>query len=79
MYTYTMMATGENTPTTVTTTRSSVDSNNSDQHGFTQDWVDNHSSRVGQRQIEVHDVPHGAPRSQIHQEEEESKKKSLLD
>lgn len=53
---------------TVATSRST-----SDDHGFTQDWVDNHANRVAQRQLEVHNVPHGQPRTQIHQEEEERK------
>ena len=66
------MATSDDTPPTVATSRSSVESN-SEEHGFTQDWVENHSNRVAQRQIEVHDVPRGAPRTQIHQEEEESR------
>lgn len=52
---------------TVTTSHST-----SDEHGFTQDWVDNHATRAAQRQLEVHNVPHGPPRTQIHQEEEES-------
>ncbi|RZB40588.1 presenilin -like, partial [Asbolus verrucosus] len=69
MYAYTSMATRDETPSTVATSRSSVDSG--EEHGFTQDWVDNHSTRVAQRQLEVHDVPRGAPRTQIHQEEEE--------
>lgn len=67
MYAYTSMATGEEVPN-VRTSRSA-----SEDHGFTQDWVDNHVGRVNQRQLEVHDVPSGQPRTQIHQEEEERK------
>jgi presenilin 1 len=69
MYTYAGMATHDEPPAAVAS-RSSVDSN-SEEHGFTRDWVENHSSRVAQRQLEVHDVPRGTPRTQIHQEEEE--------
>ncbi|XP_023021513.1 presenilin [Leptinotarsa decemlineata] len=65
MYAYTSMATGDDVPN-VRTSRST-----SEDHGFTQDWVDNHASRATQRQLEVHDVPSGQPRTQIHQEEEE--------
>ncbi|EFA07178.2 presenilin homolog [Tribolium castaneum] len=71
MYAYTSMATPSNdeNPPRGAAARSSADS--TEEHGFTQDWVDNHSSRVAQRRLEVHDVPRGAPRTQIHQEEEE--------
>ncbi|CAH0551289.1 unnamed protein product [Brassicogethes aeneus] len=65
MYAYTTMATGDNESSTITTSRSSSD------HGFTQDWIENHAQRVAQRQLEVHDVPSGQPRTQLHQEEEE--------
>ncbi|KAG5882736.1 hypothetical protein JTB14_004032 [Gonioctena quinquepunctata] len=65
MYAYTSMATGDEVPN-VRTSRST-----SEDHGFTQDWVDNHSRRVAQRQLEVHDMPSGQPRTQIHQEDEE--------
>lgn len=44
-----------------------------DEHGFTEDWVRTHASRVAQRQLEVHDNPHGTPRTRLHQEEEERK------
>lgn len=64
------MATGDDNPPTTALARTSVDSTG-EEHGFTQDWVDNHSRRVAQRQLEVHDVPSGTPRTQIHQEEEE--------
>lgn len=53
--------------------RHSAGSSRDEQHGFTEDWVRNHASRVAQRQIEVHDVPSGTPRTQIHQEVEERK------
>lgn len=76
MYTYAMMAThGDDTadvPNTTTQQRVSVDSN-SEEHGFTQDWVDNHGNRVAQRQLEVHDVPSGAPRTLIHPQDEEER------
>ncbi|CAG9813502.1 unnamed protein product [Phaedon cochleariae] len=65
MYAYTSMATGEEVPN-VRTSRST-----SEDHGFTQDWVDNHASHVAQRQLEVHDTPSGVPRTQVIQEEEE--------
>ncbi|KAJ8980679.1 hypothetical protein NQ317_013291 [Molorchus minor] len=65
MYAYTSMATGDEVPN-VTTSRST-----SEDHGFTQDWVENHANRVDQRQLEVHNMPSGQPRTQIHQEEEE--------
>lgn len=51
--------------------RHSTGSSRDEQHGFTEDWVRNHASRAAQRQIEVHDVPSGTPRTQIHQEVEE--------
>lgn len=45
-----------------------------DEAGFTEDWVQNHVARASQRQLEVHDVPQGAPRTQLQpQDEEESK------
>ncbi|XP_019881318.2 presenilin homolog [Aethina tumida] len=66
MYAYTAMATGDDS-STITTSRSSSD------HGFTQDWIENHANRVAQRQLEVHDVPSGQPRTQIHQQDEEER------
>ncbi|CAH1100535.1 unnamed protein product [Psylliodes chrysocephalus] len=63
MYAYTSMATGEDVP--------NVSRTNSVDHGFTQDWVNNHANRVAQRQIEVHNDPNSQPRTQVHQEEEE--------
>lgn len=65
MYAYTSMATGEDVP--------NVSRTNSVDHGFTQDWVNNHANRVAQRQIEVHNDPNSQPRTQVHQEEEERK------
>ncbi|CAG9832101.1 unnamed protein product [Diabrotica balteata] len=76
MYTYTSMATGD-VP--------SVPRSDSEDHGFTQDWVanranrvaqrrldvDSEPSRVAQRQLEVHSDPSGQPRTQIHQDPEE--------
>lgn len=45
-----------------------------DEAGFTEDWVQNHAARASQRQLEVHDVPQGAPRTQLQpQDDEESK------
>lgn len=44
-----------------------------DEHGFTEEWVRTHGARVAQRQLEVHDNPHGTPRTRLHQEEEERK------
>lgn len=44
-----------------------------EEHGFTDDWVRNHATRAAQRQIEVHDVPSGQPRTQIHPGEEEER------
>lgn len=69
MYTYTAMATGGDNE------RSSR--SNSTDHGFTQEWVDNHANRAAQRQLEVHEAPSGQVRTQIHDhhsphEEEES-------
>ncbi|XP_056639538.1 presenilin-1 [Diorhabda sublineata] len=64
MYTYTsMMVTGEEVP--------NVNRSNSEDNGFTQDWVDNHTNRVAQRQLEVTSTPSGQPRTQVIQEEEE--------
>lgn len=71
MYAYTTMATSDPPPDS--RPRASIDSTN-EEHGFTQDWVDNHSTRVAQRQLEVHDVPRGPPRTQIHSQEEEERK-----
>lgn len=51
-------------------TRASTGSSR-DEHGFTEEWVRTHASRATQRQLEVHDVPSGTPRTQLHQEEEE--------
>lgn len=65
MYAYTSMATGDEVPN-VRTSRST-----SEDHGFTQDWVDNHATRAAQRQLEVHDTPSGQARTRIHVEEEE--------
>lgn len=48
-----------------------VPSGSGDEHGFTEEWVRTHASRVAQRQLEVHDNPHGTPRTRLHQEEEE--------
>lgn len=62
------MATGEEVPNVRTTRTPSED------HGFTQDWVDNHTTRVAQRQLEVHDNPNGQPRTQIRMQEEEERK-----
>lgn len=63
MYTYTSMATGEEVP--------NVNRLNSEDHGFTQDWVDNHANRVAQRQLEVTSTPSGQPHTQVIQDEEE--------
>lgn len=71
MYAYTAMATGDDS-STITTSRSSSD------HGFTQDWIENHANRVAQRQLEVHDVPSGQPRTQIHQQDEEERMFAIL-
>lgn len=70
MYTYTSMATGEEVPNVRTSRTPSED------HGFTQDWVNNHANRAAQRQLEVHDNPSGQPRTQIHTQEEEERKLS---
>lgn len=75
MYAYTSMATGDEVPN-VRTSRSSAD------HGFTQEWVENHADRFAQRQIEVHDVPSGRPRVQVvaaSEEEERGVKLGLGD
>lgn len=69
MYAYTSMATGEEVPNVRTSRTPSED------HGFTRDWVDNHSNRVAQRQLEVHDNPSGQPRTQIRMHEEEEERK----
>lgn len=59
--------------TTTTTTR--VSTGSADEHGFTEEWVRTHASRAAQRQLEVHDNPQGgAPRTRLHQEEEERKR-----
>lgn len=68
MYAYTSMATGDEVPN-VRTSRSSAD------HGFTQEWVENHADRFAQRQIEVHDVPSGRPRVQVVAASEEEERK----
>ncbi|KAJ8960229.1 hypothetical protein NQ318_003954 [Aromia moschata] len=74
MYAYTSMATGEEVPN-VRTSRST-----SEDHGFTQDWVENHANRAAQRQIEVHNTPSGQPRTQVvHEEEERGVKLGLGD
>lgn len=67
MYTYTSMATGEEDRDPRSSRTPSED------HGFTQDWVNNHASRAAQRQLEVHDNPSGQPRTQIHKQEEEER------
>lgn len=53
--------------------RANRPANSGDEHGFTEEWVRTHASRVAQRQLEVHDNPHGTPRTRLHQEEEERK------
>lgn len=68
MYAYTSMATGEEVPN-VRSSRSSGD------HGFTQEWVETHAERFAQRQIEVHDVPAGRPRTQVVAVSEEEERK----
>lgn len=50
-----------------------VSTSSGDEHGFTEEWVRTHASRAAQRQLEVHDNPHGQPRTRLHQEEEERK------
>lgn len=72
MYAYTSMATGEEVPNVRRTSRTP-----SEDHGFTQDWVNNHTNRVAQRQLEVHDDPNGQPRTQIHMQEEEEESKLI--
>lgn len=72
MYAYTSMATGEEVPNVRRTSRTP-----SEDHGFTQDWVNNHANRVAQRQLEVHDNPNGQPRTQIHMQEEEERKNNM--
>ncbi|CAG9762162.1 unnamed protein product [Ceutorhynchus assimilis] len=70
MYAYTAMATGNET-------ENNMSRSNSTDHGFTQEWVNNHANRGTQRQLEVHEAPSGQVRTQIHdqhggnQEEEE--------
>lgn len=48
-----------------------------DDAGFTQDWVDNHEGRASRRQLEVHNVPRGAPRTQLQSQEEEESEHTL--
>lgn len=46
----------------------------SEEHGFTDDWMQNHTARAAQRQIEVHDDgASGRPRTTLHQEVEEER------
>lgn len=51
-----------------------VSAGSGDEHGFTEEWVRTHAARVAQRQLEVHDNPHGTPRTRLHQEEEERRR-----
>lgn len=69
------MATG-NTDDSLEDRRTNVNrtsTGSADEHGFTEEWVRTHASRVAQRQLEVHDNPHGTPRTRLHQEDEERK------
>ncbi|XP_060536796.1 presenilin homolog [Cylas formicarius] len=66
MYAYTSMATNEHQQT--------GSRSNSEDHGFTQDWLNNHTQRVAQRQLEVHDAPSGQVRTQIHHAPEEEER-----
>lgn len=70
MYTYTMAKTQDNQQQSNENRRS----NSSDDHGFTEEWVNTHASRAALRQLEVHDIPRGVPRTQVHQQEEEERK-----
>ncbi|CAG9865294.1 unnamed protein product [Phyllotreta striolata] len=67
MYAYTSMATGEEVPNV------NVSRSNSEDHGFTREWVDNHATRVAQRQLEVRSDPNGQHRTQVHQQDEEER------
>lgn len=68
------MATGSTDDEDRRVNTSRVSTGSADEHGFTEEWVRTHASRVAQRQLEVHDNPQGAPRTRLHQEEEERKK-----
>lgn len=78
MYTYTAMATGDDTRPPAATSNNSRVSAPDDNSGFTQDWVDNHASRVAARQLEVRNVSSGAPRTQVLPQEQEEERKFYL-
>ncbi|KAF7279059.1 hypothetical protein GWI33_007693 [Rhynchophorus ferrugineus] len=63
MYTYTAMATKNESE--------GPSHSNSDNHGFTQEWVNNHANRVAQRQLEVHEAPSGQIRTQLHEQQQQ--------
>lgn len=64
MYTYMGMATADERAA----------SGDTNEHGFTEDWVQNHATRAAHRQIEVHDSgPSNRPRTTLHQEVEEER------
>lgn len=63
MYTYTAM--------TTRTENEGPSNSNSDNHGFTQEWVNNHANRVAQRQLEVHEAPSGQIRTQLHDQQQQ--------
>lgn len=58
---------------TTATTTTRVSTGSADEHGFTEEWVRTHASRAAQRQLEVHDNPHGTPRTRLHQQDEEER------
>lgn len=64
MYAYTAMATPSD--------NERPSRSNSTDHGFTQEWVNNHAGRVAQRQLEVHEAPSGQVRTQIHEQQQGS-------
>lgn len=74
MYTYTAMATRDETPSNSQQQQQNESDSNrrysAEDHGFTEEWVNTHANRVAQRQLEVHDVPSGTPRTQVHNQQQ---------
>lgn len=67
------MATGSTDDEDRRANRTRVSTGSADEHGFTEEWVRTHASRAAQRQLEVHDNPHGTPRTRLHPQDEEER------